>query len=325
MGVGHYGRNNDFPPTPPNKPVSMPSGRRRDIDNRPSWMTTRQSRGHSDLSNDGGNIVSDKDRKKARQWVVSALVLNTNTSSYTQPMPLDVDNGLPGVELWFGSNDASEVGFMCHLDTCAAMNTGNLRVHQWLITKHPEIVAEYLQYDDKKPFEPLQLLCAVKDLQATESEHGKLTAIVRYKLRYKQSGKQCYLSFGLGADVTVNSIIGLPTLRQWGGVFDFSMNTFIAKSINTKFNLQYEATAQGLPLSIIFTSDDFVRPHCSKATKAISLVSTAAAPKTHADQSQLTVLPSNTTINSNKNTRGIVTETHCASHLKRSVNLSHLL
>ena len=129
MGVGHYGRNNNLPPTPPNKPISIPSDQRRDIDNRPSWMTTGQSRGHSDSSNNGGDIVADRDRKKARQWVVSAMVLNTNTSSYTQPIPLDVDNGLPGVELWFGSNDASEVGFMCYLDTCAAMNTGNLRVH----------------------------------------------------------------------------------------------------------------------------------------------------------------------------------------------------
>ena len=77
---------------------------------------------------------------------------------------------------------------MCHLDTCAAMNTGNLRVHQWLMTKHHNIADEYLQYN-KTPFEPLQLQCAVKELQSVESEHGKLTAIVRYKLRYKQSEK----------------------------------------------------------------------------------------------------------------------------------------
>ena len=148
MNVGHYGPNNDLPPTPTGTTVDIPSGLHRDIDNRPAWMTG-QSRGHPGPGNDSCNIVSDRDRKKARQWVVSALVLNTNTSTYTQPMPLDVDNGLPGVELWFGSNDASEVGFMCHLDTCVAMNTGNLRVHQWLMATYPDIVAEYLQYDDK--------------------------------------------------------------------------------------------------------------------------------------------------------------------------------
>ena len=66
MGVGHYGRKDDLPPTPPNKPVSIPSDRRRDNNNCPSWMTAGQSRGHSDLSNDGGDIVSDRDREKAQ-------------------------------------------------------------------------------------------------------------------------------------------------------------------------------------------------------------------------------------------------------------------
>ena len=42
---------------------------------------------------------------------------------------------------------------------------------------------------------------------------GKITAIVRYWLRYQVNNKYITLSFGLRADVVVNSIIGLPTLR----------------------------------------------------------------------------------------------------------------
>ena len=103
---------------------------------------------------------------------------------------------------------------MFHVDTCVTMNTGNLNVHQWLITQYPHIVAEYLQYDDAETFEPLTILVVIKDLEKVDSEHGKLTTIVRYKLRYKQEQRPCFLSFGLGKDVAVNSIIGLPTLRQ---------------------------------------------------------------------------------------------------------------
>ena len=55
------------------------------------------------------------------------------------------------------------------MDTCAAINTGNLLVHQWLMTTHPHLVAEFIQYDDKNPFETLQLYCAVEDLVNTES------------------------------------------------------------------------------------------------------------------------------------------------------------
>ena len=111
-------------------------------------------------------------------------------------------------------------------------------------------------------------------MDATESKHGKLTVIVRYHLNYKQGDKHSLLSFGLGEGVAVNSIIGIPTLRQWGGVFDFSLNSFTAKSLATRFSLQYEATAQGLPDHISFTSNDFIRSG-SNATQTTIVLATS--------------------------------------------------
>ena len=111
--------------------------------------------------------------------------MDTTTSQYTVPIPLNVSNGLPTIDLWFGSDNESEVGFMCYIDTCAAMNTGNLNIHQWLINQYPYMVAEYIQYDDVNTFEPLKLIVTIKDLEKVGTEHGKLTAIVRYKLRCK--------------------------------------------------------------------------------------------------------------------------------------------
>ena len=37
------------------------------------------------------------------------------------------------------------------------MNTGNLLIHQLLITKYLEIVHHYEQFDDINPFEPIML------------------------------------------------------------------------------------------------------------------------------------------------------------------------
>ena len=101
--------------------------------------------------------------EKGRLWVFSAIILEASQQFTTPFMPIDVDNGLPGIELWFGREEANEVGLLCHMDTCAAMNTGNLAVHQWLITTQPHLVAEYIQFDDSMPFEPLQPYCAVED------------------------------------------------------------------------------------------------------------------------------------------------------------------
>ena len=95
---------------------------RRTVYNRPAWMV----RGQQDEDTE---IPEDASRKKSRAWVFAADIFTTPAANINPPMPLDVDNGLPGIELWFGKEENSEVGLLCHLDSWAAMNTGNLRVH----------------------------------------------------------------------------------------------------------------------------------------------------------------------------------------------------
>ena len=113
-------------------------------------------------------------------FVTIGRVLVSTLAAKGAPIPLDVDNGLPGIEMRLGTTDDTEVTFIRHVDTCAAMSTGNLQLHEWIMTTSPEIVAEYIQYDDINPFEPIQLSCAVQDLNTVQAEHGKLTAIVSY-------------------------------------------------------------------------------------------------------------------------------------------------
>ena len=94
---------------------------------------------------DPQDTPKDEQRKKSCLWIFSVNILVNDTLSISPPIPLDVDNGLPGIELWFGTSSENEVGYMCHMDTCAAMNTGNLMVCQWIMTIHPHLVAEFIQ------------------------------------------------------------------------------------------------------------------------------------------------------------------------------------
>ena len=57
-------------------------------------------------------------------------------------MPLDVDNGIPGINVRFGKFDYNEISFLYHIDTCAAMSTCNTPLQQWIITKYKHLVAE---------------------------------------------------------------------------------------------------------------------------------------------------------------------------------------
>ena len=129
-------------------------------------------------------------------------------------MPLVLDNCLPAVILQFGNDDDNEIPFTCHLDSCAAINTANLLLHQWTITTYPSIVISYEQFDDTDAFFPLALDCAVPSADA-DMVANKSTAVVTYKTRYTDNdGKPVTLSFGLGKAIKVNAIIGLPTFKS---------------------------------------------------------------------------------------------------------------
>lgn len=116
---------------------------------------------------------------------ILANILVNDMRCISPPMPLDVDNGLPGLQFWFGTEASNEVGFIYHMDTCAAMNTKNLTVHKWVITNHPHFVAEYIQYDNIR-FKPLQFHCTVEDLElgawSLEKDRVYAHAINRYAL-----------------------------------------------------------------------------------------------------------------------------------------------
>ena len=66
------------------------------------------------------------------------------------------------------------------------------------------------------------------------------------------------LSFGLGASVAVNSIVGIPTIKEWKFVMDLESNTLVACGINTEFLMHYKATKHGIPKGIVFNSTYFV-------------------------------------------------------------------
>ena len=130
-----------------------------------------------------------------------------------RPMPLDIDNGLPAIHMQFGTSDTNEATFFTHVDSCAVMNIVNLKLHQWIITTNPDIVEIQIKFDDKNPFDPIRLNCALDE--ENENLRGTVTSLVTYVTRYNNSDeKPILLSFSLRKDVAVNAIIGKPTLKS---------------------------------------------------------------------------------------------------------------
>ena len=175
-------------------------------------------------------------------YVYTAHMLATPSHVPVRQMTLDLDNSLPGVVLQIGkTNNYDTIRFLVPVDAYTAMNTVNLLLHKYIMTKHPSIVAEFIQHDNTDPFDHIVLQCAVVDLVKSENDNVNLTAIVNNWKPYTfTDGKPALLSFGIRDGFTVRSIIVLPTIRQWVFMIYLGNGKLIAPAIEVVFPLIFE-------------------------------------------------------------------------------------
>ena len=132
--INAYGPNQqqtELPPASNGQPPDRPGGlhQRRPMDNRPAWVArTGYDVDKPTKKRQVEFAVNEARKKNGRLFVTLGSVLVSTLAAKGMPMPLDVDNGLPGIEMRFGKTDDTKVTFICHIDTCAAMSTGNLQL-----------------------------------------------------------------------------------------------------------------------------------------------------------------------------------------------------
>ena len=103
-----------------------------------------------------------------------------------------------------------------------------------------------------------------------------VTYLTRYKL---PCGKFATIKFGLGRDISVNAIIGIPTIKALKLLLDLDDNRCLSKVLGIWFPFVYTDAAPGLPAGVTFDSKDFVRPLC--ATKDGELLLTKLGTDAH--------------------------------------------
>lgn len=195
--------------------------------------------------------------------VITAQLLNM--SLHQRKAPIVTNNDLPFINLPL-LNGEKVLRIKAHTDSCAALSVGSLRVHQYIMQTHPDVVHEYIQFDDPASFEPIRLSVATtSDKPVDLHERGALTAIVRYKTGIIFNGNPFILSIALGSSVAVNTIIGVPDIKMLGGVLDFVDNVLTLKFAKIKFRLHGGRADGGLPPSVTFDSSSFVRPQASQS------------------------------------------------------------
>ena len=81
-------------------------------------------------------------------------------------MPISINISLSSVHLNIGLLVDEENKIRMLVDTSAAMNTGNLDYHKWLMSQCPSMVAEYLECGAGTEYDVVQFL-ATLDLKET--------------------------------------------------------------------------------------------------------------------------------------------------------------
>jgi hypothetical protein len=93
--------------------------------------------------------------------------------------------------------------------------------------------------------------------------YGRLTAVVRYHLPYATipTGSAAILCIALGADVSVNTILGWPAIEDLGIDLRLKSEQFFSTTFHRSFPLSRVPVPCGLPDGVVFDPvQDFRRP-----------------------------------------------------------------
>lgn len=113
----------------------------------------------------------------------------------------------------------------------------------------PDIVDEFLQCGKDIEYDVVHLLAALdlKDIQK-DANHGQMTAVIRYKTPYVVDGKGSFiLSFALENDVSLRSVLGLPTLLAMGSDINLVKGLLSCIELNRDFPLDLQPPGYDLP------------------------------------------------------------------------------
>ena len=113
----------------------------------------------------------------------------------------------------------------------------------------PEIVDKCLQCGKDIDYYVVHLL-ATLDLNdvATDVNHGQMTVNIHYKTPYTVTGKGFFVLFcALGNDVSLHSVLSLPTLLAMSAVIDLVKGLFSCIELNRSVPLDLQPPGKGLP------------------------------------------------------------------------------
>ena len=101
------------------------------------------------------------------------------------------------------------------------------------------MVTEYLQCGKGIEYDIVQIFAALNlNEDSTSTTHGQMIAVIRFRISLFVNKKDpLILSFVLGDDISLRSILGLPTFLSMGVTLNLPLGKLVRSELN--FNLNY--------------------------------------------------------------------------------------
>ena len=211
--------------------------------------------------NDDGSELPTTSDKVPRLYVAVGVSFVANSQLESRPMPIQVNNNLPTADFRLMTADMEPcIDLGCLIDTCAGLNSGNLAFHTHIRNTYPHCVVSFEQFDDENPFRPVKLGGAITS-NFDEADHGRLTAVITYRtdIVNRLTGELMTIKFALGADVSVNSLFGAPTLRDLEAIVDIGKSILHLRRVQRSIPMRWSEPRQGVTVTPTATRQAHVR------------------------------------------------------------------
>ena len=242
----------------------IPSTRERKCDPIPRLPTPPESNFdiHSKLidSASSRNVLHHPNNDKRPRFQTIFARMTSISSTPKKPIHISFNNSLQSTNLHIGNLEDDKNRMRILVNTEAAMNTGSLDYHRWVMSQCPKMVEECVQCGKDTVYDVVHLLAALNIRDANQDvDHGKMTAVIRNKAPYIVKCRGPFiLSFVLGHDVSLRCVLGLPTLLFIRTAINLLSGELAYTELDRTFPLTLDPPGKGLP-------DDAALNRCSSS------------------------------------------------------------
>ena len=180
----------------------------------------------------------------------NAVTILLGTNPVKPPLPITFDTNIPHIQFCVGPTTDKSFGISMAYDTAAQLNVGYAGYHLSIAKAFPAVVKSLIWAKDQ--YSPLVLSGIVsteKEQVSKATESTTLPAVIEYHTPYvTKEGAPVTMKIALGNNVSVNTIMGLSTIRNAAISLDFEAKVFQVGILDSKpFEIVFKPTSRGIP------------------------------------------------------------------------------